>query len=201
MSAELLAAIAARLDDDAPRLVYADALTERQDPRGEFIVLQCRAAKLAPSEPLRAELLQRARDLLEANRAAWFPIDSNLDWRFVRGFPSALHKANLRAFREHVAALEQVPTLRTLELHFGTPRPEDLSGLVQLPLLQRLKSLSFNWHAPPSVILDLAVDRQPHAAPVLVGDVAGSGLAGPRPRGVVRASDPRARLDARRRDG
>lgn len=155
MSDELLAAIAAHLDDDAPRLVYADALTERQDPRGEFIVLQCRAAKLATSDPLRAELLQRAQELLDANRAAWLPIDPSLDWRFERGFPSSLLKVNVRAFREHAAALAQVPTLRTLELHFGTPRPEDLNGLVQIPLLQRLKSLSFNWHAPSSVILEL----------------------------------------------
>lgn len=39
--AELLAQIYASPHDDAPRLVYADWLQERGDPRGEFIVLQC----------------------------------------------------------------------------------------------------------------------------------------------------------------
>ena len=37
----LLEAIYAAPDDDAPRLVYADALLERGDPRGELIVRQC----------------------------------------------------------------------------------------------------------------------------------------------------------------
>ncbi|MBL8918032.1 MAG: TIGR02996 domain-containing protein [Myxococcaceae bacterium] len=40
----MLEAIAAAPDDDAPRLVYADWLTEQQDPRGEFITLQIRRA-------------------------------------------------------------------------------------------------------------------------------------------------------------
>ena len=41
----LLAAIYAAPDDDTPRLVFADALTERGDPRGEFIALQLARAK------------------------------------------------------------------------------------------------------------------------------------------------------------
>jgi uncharacterized protein (TIGR02996 family) len=39
--ANLLAAIHADPEDDGPRLVYADWLLERGDPRGELIVLQC----------------------------------------------------------------------------------------------------------------------------------------------------------------
>jgi uncharacterized protein (TIGR02996 family) len=35
---ELLAAIAEAPDDDAPRLVFADALSERGDPWGEIMV-------------------------------------------------------------------------------------------------------------------------------------------------------------------
>lgn len=40
--AALLEAIYATPDDDAPRLVYADSLLDRGDPRGELIVRQCR---------------------------------------------------------------------------------------------------------------------------------------------------------------
>jgi len=36
----MLAAIVAHPDDDTPRAVFADWLTERRDPRGEFIALQ-----------------------------------------------------------------------------------------------------------------------------------------------------------------
>jgi uncharacterized protein (TIGR02996 family) len=39
--AELLAEITSAPDDDAPRLVYADWLLERGNPRGEFIQVQC----------------------------------------------------------------------------------------------------------------------------------------------------------------
>ena len=46
-------------DDDAPRLVYADWLEERGDPRGEFIRLQCRRLQLAEGDPLRPLLLRR----------------------------------------------------------------------------------------------------------------------------------------------
>jgi uncharacterized protein (TIGR02996 family) len=43
-----LAAILARPDDDAPRLVWADALDEVGDPRGEFVRAQCELARLGP---------------------------------------------------------------------------------------------------------------------------------------------------------
>lgn len=154
MSAQLLEAIAAQLDDDAPRLVYADSLTEQHDPRGEFIVLQCQAARLPAGDPLRLKLSGKAELLLEEHRATWSPLGLE-HWEFERGFPSALRRLNVRTLREHAHALEAVVTLRALEVHFGTPRPEDLDRLVQLPLLQRLQSLSFNWHAPASVVLEL----------------------------------------------
>ena len=40
MEADLLAAVYAAPEDDAPRFVYADYLQERGDPRGQFIALQ-----------------------------------------------------------------------------------------------------------------------------------------------------------------
>jgi uncharacterized protein (TIGR02996 family) len=43
---ELLAAIRAEPEDDTPRLVLADWLEERGDPRGEFVRLQVRIAEL-----------------------------------------------------------------------------------------------------------------------------------------------------------
>src|SRR5262245_60193175 len=43
-SPKLFADVVAAPDDDAPRLVYADWLTERGNPRGELIVVQCKIA-------------------------------------------------------------------------------------------------------------------------------------------------------------
>jgi uncharacterized protein (TIGR02996 family) len=85
-----LRAIREAPDDDGPRLVYADWLEERGDPRGEFIRVQCARALLDPPDKAaqrklleasskeiaevcnrRAELHARAWNLLEANRRAW----------------------------------------------------------------------------------------------------------------------------------
>lgn len=61
-----LAAINAHLDDDTPRLVFADWLQENGDePRAEFIRLQCGAARGDSSGAARAEAL------LAEHRARW----------------------------------------------------------------------------------------------------------------------------------
>ena len=60
---EYLAAIRAAPDDDAPRLVYADWLLERGDPRGEFIILQC--------GPRTEESKKRETELLELHQTQW----------------------------------------------------------------------------------------------------------------------------------
>ena len=48
---DFIAAICAAPDDDGPRLVYADWLLERSDPRGELIQLDCLIHALAASRP------------------------------------------------------------------------------------------------------------------------------------------------------
>ena len=59
-------------DDDGPRLVLADALTERADPRGEFIVLQiARANGKASNEMRRRERELRAK--LKSNKSFGAP--------------------------------------------------------------------------------------------------------------------------------
>lgn len=52
---DLLAEIFAAPDDDGPRAVYADWLSERGDPRGEFITLQLRGIDLARQAELIAQ--------------------------------------------------------------------------------------------------------------------------------------------------
>ncbi|HWU88650.1 MAG TPA: TIGR02996 domain-containing protein, partial [Kofleriaceae bacterium] len=57
----LLAAIAAEADAAAPRLVYADWLQSRGDPRGELIIVQHELR----ARPADEELLARERELVE----------------------------------------------------------------------------------------------------------------------------------------
>jgi uncharacterized protein (TIGR02996 family) len=78
---ELLAQVYARPADDALRAVYADALLEQGDPRGEFIQLQLRP-KLTPAE--RA----RMKALLGKHEQTWSrPLNAVLEGRkYERGF-------------------------------------------------------------------------------------------------------------------
>jgi serine/threonine-protein kinase len=69
--ANLLRQIHARPDDDAPRLVYADWLAERGDPRGELIHVQCELAPMAPGNPRRVRLKHREQQLLAEHRDKW----------------------------------------------------------------------------------------------------------------------------------
>lgn len=69
---QLFDAIVAAPGDDRPRLVYADALTEADDPRGEFITLQCRLASGRVRGAAAQALKAREEELLDAHRAEWF---------------------------------------------------------------------------------------------------------------------------------
>jgi len=81
----LLQAIHENPDDDAPRLVYADALLERGDPRGELINLQ-----LTTGDEDR-EARRRASELLQAHGKHWLgslaPV-VRAGYVFARGFLS-----------------------------------------------------------------------------------------------------------------
>jgi uncharacterized protein (TIGR02996 family) len=78
----LLAAIYDAPDDDGPRLVYADYLTEKGDPRGEFIALQIRGG-----DP------KREKELIKKHGAGWLgplaPVLLKEGIEFRRGFVAA----------------------------------------------------------------------------------------------------------------
>lgn len=79
--------ILAHPDDDAPRLIYADWLDEHNDPRGEFIRVQCTLAQLSDEDPRRWLLEQREQEMLREHQAEWLPKDiGNVPCVFRRGF-------------------------------------------------------------------------------------------------------------------
>src|SRR5688500_3597720 len=91
------AAIAAAPDDDAARLVWADLLQGRGDPRGELIALQVAEAQAdAAGDRDRAEALADAADeLLGDHEDAWTPpgLAAEVladDVGFRRGFVEAI---------------------------------------------------------------------------------------------------------------
>ena len=114
----LLEAIYANPDDDAPRLVYADWLQERGDPRGEFIAMQLSSKRDPAAE----------NALVKKHKKAWLgPLASILggDLEFRRGFP-AKGAAKFRHQRdaEQYGALREWATVEELEFSPGMTRDD-----------------------------------------------------------------------------
>jgi uncharacterized protein (TIGR02996 family) len=71
--AEFLGAILEDLDDRSRRLVFADWLEERGDPRGDYLRLDCQLHELAPKDPRLAELVARKRQLRQEHAERIIP--------------------------------------------------------------------------------------------------------------------------------
>lgn len=138
MDKGLLAEIEANPEDDAPRLVLADELQRKGDPRGEFIAVQCELARrgalpwrlfqdwigdgLADGD-VRA-LRNREKALLRKHGKEWtaaaapFGVKDG-DIRMRRGFIEALRWDNARHLSHGIAQLLKVaPLVRAVD--FGT---------------------------------------------------------------------------------
>src|SRR5262245_54608590 len=79
----LVAAIAARPGDDDTRRVLADWLDDHgEHARADYIRATVEAAHTRPGTPRRAELLDRAADLVAANEDAWLGpwCERLIDW-------------------------------------------------------------------------------------------------------------------------
>ncbi len=108
---DLLRAVLEAPDDDAPRLVYADALIEVGDPRGEFIALQVTRTPDGRT---------RAAELLAAHRAHWLAeLPHIADAHFDRGFP-VFAKLLTTTDDSALAALDRAP-IRGLSLVCDVP--------------------------------------------------------------------------------
>lgn len=69
--AALVAAVCAAWDDELTRLVYADWLDERGDPRGEFLRVECRLHAAAADDPDALALRERLAELARAVDVRW----------------------------------------------------------------------------------------------------------------------------------
>src|SRR5262245_13791077 len=135
--------IAARPDDDAPRLVYADVLDETGDPakaaRAEFIRVQIERARLTPDTPRWNELWCRDTALLDWARQ-WRlelpPIQGVRYGGFVRGFIDRVDADCESAARHLRQLLDAVPIrrLRIVSLTLESARALATAGdLAEIP--------------------------------------------------------------------
>ena len=115
--AGFLNAVVRSPDADGPRLAYADWLDERDDPRGQFIRLQCLLAQL-PEGERPAHLLQLQDELLTQHGENWAVgvLKSSLAHRFHRGFVETLvlTPSQLRDSAEIMAAKHPVRCVRLM---------------------------------------------------------------------------------------
>ncbi|MDP3152646.1 MAG: TIGR02996 domain-containing protein [Archangium sp.] len=142
--ADLLAAVLADPEADAPRLVYADWLHERGDPRGDFISIQCELARGSPRE---AELEEEAAALLEAWSPQWLEglTPELVQVQFRRGF---VETATVRD-SQSLAQLESFfQTEPVTELVFSSSQTIDGERFATLEWLERLRSVEFRAARP-----------------------------------------------------
>lgn len=129
-------------DDDVPRLIYADWLEERGDPRGEFIRVQCELAQTDPLHENYYDLSERNKALLDAHRDQWVA-ELKQDVRkaeFRRGFIDTI---TIRA-RELVKEAEELfrtTPVHWLRLNYVSGTGEQLGAL---PALRHVRSLDLS---------------------------------------------------------
>ncbi len=150
----LLGAIYDAPDDDAPRLVLADALLERNDPRGELIALQLRPQ-------LDRDAKKRERELLDLHGKQWLGELATVvlgGYVFARGF-----LAECRIDNRHLDRVQKVAGNPA----WATVRDLGGSALIGLhPVMKGLKRLSFasyqarNHEGLPDSWRDLLLDTE-----------------------------------------
>jgi uncharacterized protein (TIGR02996 family) len=150
--------IVAAPDDDAPRLIYADWLSEHDDPLGELIQLQCRQAA-EPDDANRRAMKILENKLLKTYEEVWLehliqamPLQPVVDppkfW-FERGFV-ATAKLSL-AYAPYIAALQQrAPLLRSVTFtpsrtaNMTTVPVPSVEGVFEDPVYESLATLDLN---------------------------------------------------------
>jgi uncharacterized protein (TIGR02996 family) len=136
---ELVTAIADAWADDAPRLVYADWLSERGHPRGELLVLACKKGRSSADEQRLKEVselpfihgllveLGGARDVDRGlpQRIELHGFVGMLTWRVVTGYPLL---AVIETLDVGGNPIESVEDAARLILHPGNRRLRRISS-------------------------------------------------------------------------
>jgi uncharacterized protein (TIGR02996 family) len=141
-------------DDDGLRLMYADWLEERGDPRGEFIRVQVALAGMPEHDPRRGELEARERALLKGHRDEWLgPLRELAEdqqfhpgAQFCRGFVAELTVKASVFLEEAERLFRSAPVRRVCLLNAG----DLVWQLANCPFLARLTGLGF-WFSPIDV--------------------------------------------------
>lgn len=169
-----LDAIAVRPHDDGLRLVYADFLEEAGDPdRADLVRVQVAIERTTEDHPRRAELANRANDLLAANRERWTEHlrDLVLEADFRRGVLDAV-AVDAAAFLAKGEELFRRVAVRRVRLRDLTAVLEEL---LASPLLARVRELDLCDNALGNEGVRLAASS-PHLRELEVLDLGYNGI-------------------------
>jgi uncharacterized protein (TIGR02996 family) len=127
-----LRAIIEEPDEGSHRLVYADWLEERGDPRGEYLRCQCSRSALRPADPTFAALLRREKDLLRQHPAVIGPWQQRLTLGRIQGLLGRTEGGGGRAERVDETVSQYTPNscltesdLRAWEASYRVALPEE----------------------------------------------------------------------------
>ena len=126
--------IVANIDDDTPRLVYADWLTENgQDDRSEFIRVQVERARRPAWDPAQVRLRLRDEELLEQHGEEWLaemPAIEGARWEgFRRGIVAELSFASFEAMRTNAHTCRAVAPVEAVTVRW--PRRKEAKKAVK----------------------------------------------------------------------
>jgi uncharacterized protein (TIGR02996 family) len=171
-AAAFLRAIQERPEEDAPRLIYADWLTEQGDAdRAEFIRLQIDLERLPADDERLIDMRKRAAAMEKKRGKGWLPAALLAlnpasrkyvrDWRYRRGFLDSLlllpRRAGLVTAAADALALEP---LRCLSISHDAPLEPYLAEAAATPHLGWLRALEIDGSLTPEALGPLAAS--PH---------------------------------------
>jgi uncharacterized protein (TIGR02996 family) len=139
--------ICANVDDDAPRLIFADWLDENGEPeRAEFIRVQIARTRLPEWEAAWVRLRLREEALLKLHEKKWrigLPRVEGVTWRgFRRGF---LAEADITGFTTLRAGFPECRASFPVE-RITTPWPRKAEKCATIPLIPGLRELCISSH-------------------------------------------------------
>jgi len=125
--------IVANIDDNTPRLVYADWLTENgHDDRAEFIRVQVERARRPAWDAAQVRLRLREQELLKQHGEKWLaelPVIKGARWEgFRRGIVAEVSFASFGAMRANAHACRAIAPVEAVTVHWPRRREAKKAG-------------------------------------------------------------------------
>jgi uncharacterized protein (TIGR02996 family) len=125
--------IVANIDDDTPRLIYADWLTENgKDDRAEFIRVQIERSRLPGWDAAQVRLRLREQELLERHGETWLaelPTVEGAKWEgFRRGIVAEVSFASFESMRANAHACRAIAPVEAVTVRWPRRRERGRGG-------------------------------------------------------------------------